>query len=312
MARVPYKVAVIGTGRVGATFAYTMAIVPGIARMVLVDVVPGLSKGVMEDIKHAAAVFRRSIEVEAYDDVSKVENADAIVITAGKPRKADMSRRDLAKVNAKIIADIGDKLRDRNPGALYMVITNPVDAMTMILADVIGNKGKVIGSGTSLDTFRFRSAVSELLKVPIAAVDGYVVGEHGEEAFVAWSTVTVKGIHIDEYMKMHNIELKHEDIENYVKEVAASIIAKQGATIWGPAATFQEIIVSHLANEDKVIPVSSIQEIEGVGRVAVSVPTLMSGEIRPLPQLLSSEERERLKRAAQAIKSVYETAKEAL
>ncbi|ALU11712.1 malate dehydrogenase [Ignicoccus islandicus DSM 13165] len=307
MARIPYKVAVIGTGRVGATFAYTMAVVPGIARMTLVDVVPGLAKGVMEDIKHAAAVFRRSITVEAFEDVSKVENADAIVITAGKPRKADMSRRDLANVNAQIIRDIGDKLRDRNPGALYVVVTNPVDVMTMVLDDVIGSKGTVIGTGTSLDTFRFRAAVSELLNVPIVAVDGYVVGEHGEEAFVAWSTVTIKGIHIDQYIKERNINISREQIEKYVKDVAASIIASQGATIWGPAATFQEIVVSHLANESKIIPISLPQNIEGVGRVAVSVPTIISGRLKPLVQLLNEEEQERLKRAAKAIRNVYES-----
>ncbi|NPA85710.1 MAG: hypothetical protein GXO07_06925 [Crenarchaeota archaeon] len=306
MARVPYKVAVVGTGRVGATFAYTMAIVPGVARMVLVDAVPGLSKGVMEDIKHAAAVFRRSIQVEAYDDVSKIENADAIVITAGKPRKADMSRRDLAKVNAQIISDIGEKLRDRNPGAFYMVVTNPVDVMTMVLSDVIGSKGTVIGTGTSLDTYRFRSAVSELLDEPIAAIDGYVVGEHGEEAFVAWSTVTVKGVQIDEYIRQKGLNLSHEEIEQYVKDVAATIIAKQGATIWGPAATFQEIVVSHLANEGKIIPVSLVQDVEGVGRVAISVPTKISGQLVPLPELLSEDERKRLRRAAEAIKKVYE------
>ncbi len=307
MARIPYKVAVIGTGRVGAAFAYTMAVVPGIARMTLVDVVPGLAKGVMEDIKHAAAVFRRSVNVEAYEDVSKIENADAIVITAGKPRKANMSRRDLASVNAQIIRDIGEKLRDRNPNALYVVVTNPVDVMTMVLDEVIGNKGTVIGTGTSLDTFRFRAAVSELLNVPIVAVDGYVVGEHGEEAFVAWSTVTVKGVQIDEYIKREGLNVSHEQIEKYVKDVAASIIASQGATIWGPAATFQEIVVSYLANEAKVIPISVPQEIEGVGRVAVSVPVLISGKIRPLINLLNEEERERLKRAARAIKSVYES-----
>jgi len=308
MPRVPYKVAVIGTGRVGAAFAYTMAIVPGVARMTLVDIVPGLSKGVMEDIKHAAAVFRRSIYVEAYDDVSKIENADAIVITAGKPRKPGMSRRDLAKDNARIIMDIGEKLRDRNPHAFYLVITNPVDAMTMVLDDVIGNKGKVVGTGTSLDTFRFRAAVSELLNVPIAAVDGYVVGEHGEEAFVAWSTVTIKGIHIDEYIKMNSLGISHEKIEEYVKEVAASIIAKQGATIWGPASTFQEIVVSHLANEAKIIPISVRYNIEGVGRVAVSVPSIVSGKIKPLPEILNEEEKRRLAKAAEAIKRVYEEA----
>jgi len=306
--RVPYKVAIVGTGRVGAAFAYTMAIVPGVARMTLVDIVPGLSKGVMEDIKHGAAVFRRSIDVEAYDQIEKIENADAIVITAGKPRKAGMSRRDLAKVNADIIRDIGDKLRDRNPDAFYLVITNPVDAMTMVLDDVIGNKGLVMGTGTSLDTFRFRAAVSELLNVPIAAVDGYVVGEHGEEAFVAWSTVTIKGTQIDEYIKQHNLNISREQIEEYVKEVAASIIAKQGATIWGPAATFQEIVVSHLANEAKVIPVSIRYNVEGVGRVAISLPTVISGRPKPLPEILSLEERERLKRAAEAIKRVYEEA----
>jgi len=189
-----------------------------------------------------------------------------------------------------------------------MVITNPVDVMTMILSDVIGNKGTVIGTGTSLDTYRFRSAVSELLNEPIAAIDGYVVGEHGEEAFVAWSTVTVKGVPIDEYIKEKGLDLSRSRIEEYVKEVAATIIAKQGATIWGPAATFQEIVVSHLANEGRIIPVSVVQEVPGVGRVAVSVPTKISGRLVPLPQLLNEEERERLKRAAEAIKRVYEEA----
>jgi len=305
-------IAVVGTGRVGSAVAYTLTYQPFVTELTLVDIAPRLAEMVKEELYHGLTARNLDIEIRAYEHSRFVENADLIVISAGFPRTPDMSRRDLADRNARIIKEIVEATIDNNPKAWYFVITNPVDALTTLANKVAGGKRKVIGTGTNLETARFRTIIARELGVPLRMVEGYVGGEHGEAAVLLWSTVRIDGMPLEQYLEETGKTLDKAKVENYVKEISRQVIAVTGGTRWGPAGSFLEIIKGIILNTDRVLSYSLPRKYDDIPEpVYVTVPGKIGRSLGPdIWDKLTDDERRGIIEAAKAIYQTYSRAKE--
>ena len=301
-----FHIAVIGCGRVGSVTAYSI-LTSGIAsKLSLVDIVPNLSSTLAEEFKHVTAAYRADTDLFGFEDAGLVKDADLIVITAGYPRKpgVKMLRRDLARINGKIVKDISLKLVENNPDAIYVVVTNPVDAMAMICKHYTKAE-YVISTGTNLESLRFRTRIAEQAKVHVSEVQGFVGGEHGVNAVPLWSTVYIRGVKVDKY------KIDRYDVENYVKTISKKIIDVVGGTSYAPASSFTLIVKTILLNLDIVMPVAVPYKFEEIPEpVHVSIPVKLGRKIDLAPsKTLTRDEWSKIEEAA---KSIYSTYREAL
>ena len=192
------KVTIIGVGSVGATIAYTLVAGSSVSEIVLIDV--NSEKAVSEalDIKQATPFLSPANVYEgSYADAA---GSDIVIITSGVGRKPGQSRIDLAQTNVNIIKQIAPKIVQYAPNAIYLMVANPVDVLTYVFEKITGlPKGQVIGSGTILDTIRLRTRLSELYSINQKQVHAYVLGEHGDSSFVAWSAANIAGVPLNDY-----------------------------------------------------------------------------------------------------------------
>ncbi len=293
------KIAFIGVGKIGQTIAYSV-IFDGLAsEVILYDIIPELPEKFEHELRHAMATRGLSTEVIGTNSLDDVANADIILIMAGKPRKPGMSRRDLFVDNAKIQIDLAKQLPPKNPGALYIMVANPVDMMASIFMRF--SKQFTISTGDTVETMRMRSYISKKLKVPVTKVTGYVAGEHGEDAVVLWSTVKVNGKPFEEIAK----GLTKEEVENYVKSIPGEIIRVMGGTTWGPATIIKDIVRSVVLNEGRVMSIATPRTYQGE-IIHISVPTVVGAEIGPsLEGVLPESDRERLNKSVEDFYKVY-------
>lgn len=303
-------VAIIGVGRLGRTIAYTLIQEDYVDELSLVDVVPNLTKSFKEELLHVLAGIIKDVKINAYEKPSEVEEADIVLITAGKPRTANMTRRDLIKVNAKIMASIAKEIYKNNEKARYIIIANPCDALATLFKKLTEAEF-VISSGNHLDSIRFRAELSKRLNVRMKDIIAYVGGEHGKNSVFLWSLTRIKGLSFDEYVKKNNIKVDKNEIENSVKDIARQIIANLGATLYGPAIAFRDIVRAIALNLERVLSIASPYKSENIPEeVMVSIPRVVGWTLGPsLFNYLSEEEKEKINEAA---KVIYQTYKEAL
>lgn len=304
--------AVIGTGRTGGQVAFSLVFERYVTQLSLVDTAPNVANMMREELYHAIASHGIDLKIEAYDDSKSLRNAELIVIVAGFPRTPDMSRRDLASKNASVVRQIVRDTVDNNPEAWYFVVTNPVDAMTTLANETARGRRHVIGTGTNLETSRFRTIVSRELKVPIGCVEAYAAGEHGEAAVLLWSTVKIDGLPLDEYLQKTGKNLDKGKCDNYVKEVSRQVITYLGGTRYGPAGSFIEIIRGIMLNTGKVVAYSRPLKFETTPEpVYVTVPARIAKSLGPdMWASLSKPEQQAIKEAAAAIYKTYHEAVE--
>jgi malate/lactate dehydrogenase len=260
-----------------------------------------------EELYHAVAAHGFDVRIGSYEDSNQVQNADLIVMAAGFPRTPDMSRRDLASKNASIVKEIVEKTFENNPDAWYFVITNPVDAMATLANNAAQSKRQVIGTGTNLETSRFRTILSRELDVPMRTVEAYVGGEHGEAAVMLWSTAKINGRPLDSYLEKTHKTLDRAKCENYVKEVSREVIRVLGGTRYGPAGSFIEIIRGIILNTGKVLSYSRQSIFKTTPEpVYVTVPARIAKSLSPdLWDMLSDSEKKAIKAAADIIYKTY-------
>ncbi|MGD0979700.1 MAG: hypothetical protein ABR962_11250 [Candidatus Bathyarchaeia archaeon] len=306
-------IAVAGTGRVGGEVAFSLIFERYVTELSLVDKAPNVAEMTKEELCHAIASHGFDIKINAYDDAKQVKDADLIVIAAGFPRTPEMSRRDLATKNAGIVKSIVENTLENNPEAWYFVITNPVDAMTTLANNAADYKRQIIGTGTCLETSRFRTIISRELNVPIGTVEAYVGGEHGEAAVPLWSLVRINGEPLEKYLRKTSKTLDKAKCENYVKEVSREIIRFLGGTRYGPAGSFIEIIRGLVLNTGKVMSYSRQTQFKKSTPepVYVTVPARIAKSLRPdLWDMLSEPEKKAIEDAAVAIYKTYREAVE--
>ncbi len=304
-------IAQIGTGRVGRPTAYTIMNAKLADTLTVCDVKPGLASAFAEELKHVTASTAIDVEINSCERDEQVVGADVILISAGYPRVPGlkMTRRDLAVQNAKIVKNISEATAPRNPGAKYVVISNPVDAMGMICKKYTKAKF-VISTGTNLESLRFRAKIAETLEVPANTVKGWVGGEHGDAAIPLWSTVKISDAEFDNYTCSKKKAVVKSEIEAYVKTVSKLILDSIGATEYGPAASFRDITRAIVKDTREILSVATPVNFSNISEpVFVGVPTHLGNSVgSSLLRGLPLDEKAGIANAAKAIFQTYQTA----
>lgn len=302
------KIAVVGAGRVGSTFAYTLA-ASGVAReIVLVDADRGRAEGEAMDIAHAVP-FHAPVTVTG-GGFAEAAGAVVTVIAAGAAQREGETRPALLRRNFEVIRSIVREAVRASPEGIVIIATNPVDALTFAALRVSGlPPAKVFGSGTVLDTARLRAELAVHYAVDARNVHAYVLGEHGDNEVVAWSAATLANVQLYEYCRLSGMTCTREDmtaIAARVRDAAYEIIRRKGATNFAIAAALTRVVEAIVRDESSVLTVSSLVEGPyGIDGVCLSLPAIVdaSGIRRVLPIPLSDNEIEGLRRSAAAVRA---------
>lgn len=302
----PARVAVVGAGNVGSTFAYTLLLSGLASEIVLIDANKARAEGEAMDISHALP-FTPSARVWAgdYDDCA---DAAITVITAGAAQKPGETRLDLAKKNAAIFQQIVPAASAGN--GLVLVATNPVDVLTYAALKQAGlAPHRVIGSGTILDTARFRYLLSRHFDVDAHSIHAYIIGEHGDSEVPVWSLANIAGLRLADFCAAHGVSLDaahKEEIFSQTRDAAYHIIERKGSTYYAVGAGLVRIVKAILRDENSVLSVSSLMNgLYGIHDVCLSLPTIVNrnGIHRVLELQLTEEEKTQLCHSADTLKS---------
>ncbi|MBE0536838.1 MAG: L-lactate dehydrogenase [Phycisphaerae bacterium] len=304
------KVVVIGAGSVGATYCYVMMQTGLANEIVLIDVDQQRAEGEVMDLCHGLAfVPPVLIRTGAYPDCA---DANLIVLTAGAKQKQGQSRLDLVRKNTEIICSICDEIATYCRESVLLVVTNPVDVLTYVAIRKLGwQRGRVMGSGTVLDTSRFRYMLSDHCGMDPRSIHAYVLGEHGDTEFAAWSMAHVGGLKVTEYCKTCGrceFQTEHQRIEQAVRNSAYHIIDYKGATYWAIGLALRRISEAILRNENSVLTVSALMVGEyGLRDTCLSVPCVVgtSGISSIIQARLSQSEQEALAASADALRESF-------
>lgn len=303
------KIAIIGAGEVGSAFAYAMQIHGTAREIVLVDLNHERAKGQAMDLSHGA-FFCPAADIDAgsYDDCA---DADVIVITAGAGQKPGQSRMELVQTNVDICKKIVDEITRRTREAILIMVTNPVDVLTYAALRFSGlPEGRVIGSGTVLDTARFRYLLSEHCRVSPQSIHAYVIGEHGDSEVMAWSTATLAGMRLSEFCSAcprHCPDIEREEIASQVRRSAYHIIEAKGHTNFAVGLALNRIVTSILRDANNILTVSTLMKGQfGIDDVCLGIPGIVgrNGMERIVCPALSEADQEALRASADAVKKV--------
>ncbi|OPX45610.1 L-lactate dehydrogenase [Ruminiclostridium hungatei] len=307
-----YKVAIIGAGFVGASAAYAMSINNLVSELVLIDVNKEKAYGEALDISHGLS-FAGHMKVYS-GEYSDVKDCDVIVVTAGAARKPGETRLDLAKKNASIMKSIVTEMMKHYNRGTIVSVSNPVDVLAYMTQKWSGLPAhKVIGSGTVLDSARFRTHISQALNVDIANVHGYIIGEHGDSQLPLWSATHIAGTQFDEYVQANGLNIDKETLFTEVKAAGATIIKNKGATYYGIALSINRIVESILKDFNTIMPVGTVLDGQyGIKDVLVNVPTVVGGNgaEKVLELKITDKELELLKHSAEQVRAVINEVKD--
>lgn len=308
----PNKIAVIGAGGVGATTAYALMVQGVGSEIVLIDVNKDKAEGEAMDLRHGAS-FVNPVDIYA-GDYKDLADAKLIIITAGAAQKPGETRLDLIKKNTGIFKNIVSSITEYNQDGILLVVTNPVDILTHLTYKLSGfPANRVIGSGTVLDSSRFRSLLSKNCGVAASNVHGYIIGEHGDSEVPVWSLTNIAGTKIENYCPICNKDCQDKDhsleeISSQVKNAAYEIIEKKGATFYAVALAVARIARAILRDENAVLTVSSLMKgYYGVEDISLSLPTLINsnGIERVLELPLAEKEEKAFKESAEHLKENF-------
>ncbi len=297
------KVAIIGCGNVGATTAFTL-LIEGIANeLVLLSRTKEKAVGEKLDLEHGLP-FLEHTRIIATDDYQDIVGSDVVVITAGIKQKPGQTRLDVAGQNTKIIETIIPQILHHAPDAVIVIVSNPVDVLTYKAATISkGHQGKIFGTGTTLDTARFRFHLSEFLKVNPRSIHTYILGEHGDSSFPALSNATVGGQPIAGFPNYS--KQKAEEAFKKAQTAAYKIINAKGATFYAIAVVVARIVANVLRDSHSVLPVSvPLTDYYGHSGVALSVPCVIgrNGIEKVIHLPLSTTERKLLTKSVHTLK----------
>jgi L-lactate dehydrogenase len=304
------KIGIVGSGYVGATAAYAL-VMQGIGRkIVLIDINKQKAEAEAEDILHAVPFSHRA-EIIA-GDYSDLKDAKVVILTAGVNQKPGETRLQLLERNTKVYKQVVPSVLEHAPNAILLIATNPVDVMTFLANHFARNYGvpssKIIGTGTTLDTARFRALLAQKLGVDPQHIHAYVVGEHGDSEVLTWSLVTIGGIPLKDFIQsnyFHFSDKEKQFIDESVRKAAYKIIEGKGATYYGVGGAIARIVKAILYDQRALLTVSSLHSnILEVQNVALSLPHLIGGAgiISTFPLPLNKEEQQQLSKSASIIR----------
>ena len=304
------KVGIVGSGFVGATAGYAL-VMQGVGReVVLVDKNADRAEAEADDIRHAVP-FAHPLEIRA-GDYGDLKGCSVVLICAGVGQKPGETRLQLLKRNADVFHDVVPTVLANAPEAVLVVATNPVDVMTHLAARYAAEcgvtSGRVLGSGTTLDTARFRSLLGNHCGIDPQHVHAHVIGEHGDSEVLTWSLVTVSGMPLESFVKLRGIDLSEpvrQKIDHQVRGAAYTIIKGKEATYYGIGSALARIVDVILHRQRAVMTVCvPTAQVGDVSNVTLSLPRLVGGTgvLQTFPLPLNEEENIRLCESARIIR----------
>lgn len=306
------KISVIGTGNVGMAIAQTILTQDFVEELALVDAKADKLRGEMLDLQHAAAFLPRT-KILASVDYAVTAGSDLCIVTAGARQIAGESRLNLLQRNLSLFKAIIPPLVKYSPDCILLIVANPVDILTYVAWKLSGlPSNRVIGSGTNLDSSRFRFLLADHLDVNAQDVQAYIVGEHGDSSVALWSSISVGGVPILSFLEKQQIAYEKETLERIHKEVVDSayeVISLKGYTSWAIGYSAANLARSILRDQRKIHPVSVLAKgfygIDG-GDVFLSLPAQLGrGGVLGVTNIhLNEEESHRLRNSAKTILEV--------
>ncbi|ULE31463.1 L-lactate dehydrogenase [Mycobacterium sp. IDR2000157661] len=308
------RVAVIGAGSVGTAVAYACLIRGSAGALALYDVNADKVRSEVLDLNHGRQ-FVPHCTVEGSDDIAVIAGSAVVVVTAGAKQHPGQSRLDLAGNNVAMARDLTPQVLEHAPDAVIVVVTNPVDVVTYAVARTAdGAPARVFGSGTVLDSGRFRFLIAERANVNVGNVHAVIVGEHGDSEIPLWSSVSIGGLPADRFRTADGTAVfdpaTRQEISADVVNAAYQIIAGKGATNLAIGLSAARIVEAVLGDQHRIMPVSTVQRgAYGISGVALSLPTVVSaggaGQVLEVP--LSTAELDGLRESATALRAVAES-----
>lgn len=306
------KIAIIGTGNVGSTIAYTLAVMGVASEIVMIDINGERALGEAMDIQQGVPFLKPcSVYAGGYEDA---KGAKIVIVTSGMARKPGQTRLELAQINVNITKEIIPQVTKYAPEAFYIIVSNPVDILTYVFnkcSDIPENR--IIGSGTILDTARLRAYVSEHFGISQRNVHAYVLGEHGDSSFIPWSVANISNVPIDECCKLLPSEgkpmlpLDHAAVEEYVRKSGGMVINRKGATFYAVTSSVCHIVKCLTSDLDTTLTISTMMHGEyGIDDVCLSTLNMIGDTgIRGKVNIsLNDEEIAKLRHSADTLKAV--------
>jgi L-lactate dehydrogenase len=308
------KISIIGAGFVGSTTAFALMTSGLASEIVIVDINKEKAEGEAMDLSHGAP-FVKPIDITS-GEYSDTKDSDIVIITAGIGPKPGETRLDCISKNLKIFESIVPEIVKYSPDSILLVVSNPVDILSYITYKFSGfPSNRVIGSGTVLDTSRFKYKLSKHFEVDARNIHTYIIGEHGDSEIATWSLTSIAGMKVDEYC---DISCKKCDggfkfgIYKEVKEAGYKVIQKKGSTYYAVALAIKRITEAILRNENSILTVSSLLKGEyGIEDVYMGVPTILGreGAKKILEVKLSENESSELIQSSKVLKTVIKDSK---
>lgn len=301
------KIILIGSGAVGSTFLYTL-IAQNIGREIgVIDLNVKKAEGDVMDLSNACSYNSpKNIYIAEYEDC---RDAEIIAIAAGVPQKVGETRMDLLNNNIKVFKNIINEILKSGFNGIFLIATNPVDVLTYATWKISGfPKERVIGTGTSLDTARLRREVAEILNVDTRNVHGYILGEHGDTEFPAWSQTNIGGVNLKTWLEKHG-EQSIQSLDKIflkVKNAAYEIIERKGATYYGIGMSMARICKAILNDESSILPISApLQGEYGKHDVFIGVPAILNKDgVREVIEIdLDNDEKDKMDISVKAVKT---------
>jgi L-lactate dehydrogenase len=303
----PTRVAVVGVGNVGASFAYALLLSGLAAEIVLIDSNRAKAEGEAMDLNHAVP-FSHPTRIWA-GDFADCKGAAVTVLAAGAGQKPGETRLDLVHKNYAIWREIIPRIVEQDRNTILLIATNPVDVLTYAAWKLSGlPAGRVIGSGTILDTARFRYLLSQHFAVDARSVHAFIIGEHGDSEVPVWSLANIAGMRLPDFCKAHGVSLDAAGMESIfvqTRDAAYRIIERKGSTYYAVAAGLMRITQAILRNQNTVLTVSSlIRDYYGIDDLYLSLPAVVNrrGVERVLRPELDPLEVEKLRRSARILR----------
>lgn len=307
----PRKGVIIGAGQVGMACAYSMMIQNCFDELILQDINADRLQGEVMDLMHGVP-FVEPVDIKAGNVADVGQNADMVIITAGASQKPGETRLDLVVRNVAIFKNLIPDVVKHCPNATLLIVSNPVDIMTYVTLKLSGfPAARVIGSGTVLDSARFRTLLAQKMGIDPRSVHAYIIGEHGDSEVPVWSKVNVAGMSL--YDREDNPALDNaalQEIFDRVKNAGYEILKRKGSTSYAIGLATTEIVKAILHGQERILTVSSlVNDFYGLRDVCLSLPSVVNekGVVKTLNLTLNDTEQQQLIHSAQILRDIFDT-----
>ncbi|WP_431813458.1 L-lactate dehydrogenase [Kocuria sp. cx-455] len=303
------KIGIVGAGSVGTSLAYAAMIRGTATDIALYDLDTARVEAEALDLSHGQ-LFASDTRVAGSDDIAVLQNSDVILVTAGAKQKPGQTRLDLAGANTEILKSLMPQLMEHAPHAIFVLVTNPCDVLTVVAQKITGlPRRQVLSSGTVLDTSRLRWMIANEARVNTTSVHAYIIGEHGDSEFPVWSSASIGQVPLREWEidgRKPFTEQRLAEMTEQVVNAAYKVIAGKGATNYAIGLSGIRIAEAILRDLRSVLPVSSIlDDFHGISGLALSVPSIVGrrGVEQPLAIPMGEHEEQQLRDSARAMRT---------